>query len=167
MTETLHHRGPEEDGYLIDGGVGLGMRRLRILDLEGGTHGLIFSSGMGALTTLLLHFSSGDHLLASEDLYGGTYRVLDQIFANVAQGIRAHVDYDTFAILLLDELGQQLEFRFAVGFPDDVVRSWRFGLGPLWGKDKSRQHDCGEMQTVIHDPRLRMIGEIVQQHIRC
>jgi cystathionine gamma-synthase len=36
---------------------------------------------MGALTTLLLHFSSGDHLLASEDLYGGTYRVLEQVFA--------------------------------------------------------------------------------------
>ncbi len=36
---------------------------------------------MAALTTLFLHFSSGDHLVVSEDLYGGTYRVLDQIFA--------------------------------------------------------------------------------------
>lgn len=52
-----------------------------LADLEGGTHGLAFSSGMGALTTLLLHFSSGDHLLASEDLYGGTYRLLEQVFA--------------------------------------------------------------------------------------
>jgi cystathionine gamma-synthase len=52
-----------------------------LAELEGGARGLVFSSGMGALTTLLLHFSSGDHLLASEDLYGGTYRVLEQVFA--------------------------------------------------------------------------------------
>lgn len=50
-------------------------------ELETGARGLAFSSGMAALTTLFLHFSSGDHLLVSEDLYGGTYRVLDQIFA--------------------------------------------------------------------------------------
>jgi cystathionine gamma-synthase/cystathionine beta-lyase len=48
--------------------------------LEGGARGLVFSSGMAALTTFFLHFSHGDHLVVSEDLYGGTYRVLDQIF---------------------------------------------------------------------------------------
>jgi len=52
-----------------------------LAELEGGAQGLVFSSGMAALTTLLLYFSSGDHLLASEDLYGGTYRVLEQVFA--------------------------------------------------------------------------------------
>lgn len=51
-----------------------------LADLEGGERGLAFSSGMAALTTLFLHFSSGDHLVVSQDLYGGTYRVLDQVF---------------------------------------------------------------------------------------
>lgn len=51
-----------------------------LADLEGGARGLVFSSGMAALTTLFLHFSAGDHLIVSEDLYGGTYRVLDQVF---------------------------------------------------------------------------------------
>lgn len=51
-----------------------------LADLEGGARGLAFSSGMAALTTLFLHFSAGDHLIVSEDLYGGTYRVLDQVF---------------------------------------------------------------------------------------
>lgn len=51
--------------------------------LEGGARGLAFSSGMAALTTLFLHFSAGDHLVVSEDLYGGTYRVLAQIFAKL------------------------------------------------------------------------------------
>jgi cystathionine gamma-synthase len=53
-----------------------------LAELEGGSRGLVFSSGMAALTTFFLHFSQGDHLIVSEDLYGGTYRVLDQIFAN-------------------------------------------------------------------------------------
>lgn len=53
-----------------------------LAELEGGARGLAFSSGMAALTTFFLHFSQGDHLVVSEDLYGGTYRVLDQIFAN-------------------------------------------------------------------------------------
>ena len=52
-----------------------------LAELEGGVRGLAFSSGMAALTTLLLHFSSGDHLLVSEDLYGGTYRLLEHVFA--------------------------------------------------------------------------------------
>ncbi len=53
-----------------------------LANLEGGARALAFSSGMAALTTFFLHFSQGDHLVVSEDLYGGTYRVLDQIFAN-------------------------------------------------------------------------------------
>lgn len=52
-----------------------------LAQLEGGARGLAFASGMAALTTLLLHFSTGDHLIVSQDLYGGTYRILDQVFA--------------------------------------------------------------------------------------
>ncbi|HBT83098.1 MAG TPA: methionine biosynthesis PLP-dependent protein [Desulfuromonas sp.] len=51
--------------------------------LEGGSRGLAFASGMAALTTLFLHFASGDHIILSEDLYGGTYRLADQIFAKL------------------------------------------------------------------------------------
>ncbi len=36
MCEVIHHRGPDGDGYFVDGAVGLGHRRLRIIDLEGG-----------------------------------------------------------------------------------------------------------------------------------
>jgi cystathionine gamma-synthase/cystathionine beta-lyase len=58
-----------------------------LAELEGGSRGLAFSSGMAALTTLFLHFSAGDHLVVSEDLYGGTYRVLDQIFAKLGLSV--------------------------------------------------------------------------------
>ena len=62
-----------------------------LAELEGGSRGLAFSSGMAALTTLFLHFSAGDHLVVSEDLYGGTYRVLDQIFGKFALSV-SYVD---------------------------------------------------------------------------
>jgi cystathionine gamma-lyase len=45
--------------------------------LEGGAHGLAFSSGMGALATLLDDFPSGSRIVASHDLYGGSWRLLD------------------------------------------------------------------------------------------
>ncbi|WP_305043557.1 trans-sulfuration enzyme family protein [Geoalkalibacter sp.] len=51
-----------------------------LADLEGGARACVFGSGMAALTTLFLHFSAGDHLVVSQDLYGGTYRVLAQVF---------------------------------------------------------------------------------------
>jgi cysteine-S-conjugate beta-lyase len=50
-----------------------------IAELEGGTRGFAFASGMAAVSTVLLLFSSGDHLVASQDLYGGTYRVMAEV----------------------------------------------------------------------------------------
>ncbi len=69
-----------------------------LADLEGGSRGLAFSSGMAALTTFFLHFSQGDHLIVSEDLYGGTYRVLDQIFANFGLTVSYVNTTDTEAV---------------------------------------------------------------------
>ena len=66
--------------------------------LEGGNRALAFSSGMAALTTFFLHFSQGDHLVVSEDLYGGTYRVLDQIFANFGLSVTYVDTTDTVAV---------------------------------------------------------------------
>lgn len=51
-----------------------------IAELETGDRGFAFASGMAAITTVLMMFSSGDHLLVSDDLYGGTYRVLERNF---------------------------------------------------------------------------------------
>lgn len=50
-----------------------------IAELEGGEAGFAFSSGMAAISTVLLGFSSGDHLVVSADVYGGTYRLIDQV----------------------------------------------------------------------------------------
>lgn len=48
--------------------------------LERGDRGFAFSSGLAALTTLFMLFQPGDHLVIVEDCYGGTYRLMKQIF---------------------------------------------------------------------------------------
>ena len=49
--------------------------------LEHGVKGFAFASGMAAITTLVALFKQGDHLIVTEDLYGGTYRLFKQIFS--------------------------------------------------------------------------------------
>lgn len=51
-----------------------------IADLEGGYAGFAFGSGMAATTAVLSLFKSGDKILISNNLYGGTFRVLDKVF---------------------------------------------------------------------------------------
>lgn len=49
--------------------------------LDGGCRGFAYSSGMAAIASLLLLFRSGDHLIVTEDLYGGTCRLFDRVFS--------------------------------------------------------------------------------------
>lgn len=58
-----------------------------IAELEGGVRGFAFASGMAAVHAVLALFEPGDHLIVSNDLYGGTYRILEQMFK--ALGIHA------------------------------------------------------------------------------
>jgi cystathionine beta-lyase/cystathionine gamma-synthase len=50
-----------------------------VADLESGTRGFAFASGMAATATLLDLLEPGDHIVASDDLYGGTYRLLTRV----------------------------------------------------------------------------------------
>jgi cystathionine beta-lyase/cystathionine gamma-synthase len=52
-----------------------------IARLDGGSRGFAYSSGMAAITNLLLLFRSGDHIVVTEDLYGGTCRLFDKVFS--------------------------------------------------------------------------------------
>lgn len=54
---------------------------------------------------------------------------LDQRLERVAEQLRPIVGYDTFAILLLDDMASELRFAYAAGYPEEVVAHWRFGIG--------------------------------------
>lgn len=51
-----------------------------LASLERGKYGLAFASGMAAITTLLLYFQRGDHIVVADDVYGGTYRLFQRVF---------------------------------------------------------------------------------------
>ena len=50
-----------------------------IASLENGDQGFAFASGMAATSTILELLDSGDHIIASDDLYGGTYRLMEDV----------------------------------------------------------------------------------------
>lgn len=50
-------------------------------ELEGGTRGLAFSSGMAAVDNVIRLLSPGDKVVITEDLYGGTYRIFQKVYA--------------------------------------------------------------------------------------
>ncbi|NMC74948.1 MAG: methionine biosynthesis PLP-dependent protein [Geobacteraceae bacterium] len=54
-----------------------------IASLENGTQGVAFASGMAAISTALLLFSAGDHLVVCRDVYSGAYRVLTELFSRL------------------------------------------------------------------------------------
>ncbi|MBR3549216.1 MAG: PLP-dependent transferase [Treponema sp.] len=71
-----------------------------IAELEGGSHGFAFASGMAASTAVISLFKSGDKILISSNVYGGTFRVLDKIFKNF--GISYSIE-DTTNLKTLEE----------------------------------------------------------------
>lgn len=51
-----------------------------IADLENGRYGFAFASGLAAISTVLSIFEQGDEVIISNDVYGGTFRILDKVF---------------------------------------------------------------------------------------
>lgn len=52
-----------------------------VASLEGGRFGFAYASGLAGISNLMRLFSPGDHLIVSHDLYGGTYRLFEEIYA--------------------------------------------------------------------------------------
>ncbi len=70
-----------------------------VADLEGGAQAFAFASGMAALATILELVDSGAHVITGDDLYGGTFRLMDKVRAKSAGLTFSYVDLaDTQAI---------------------------------------------------------------------
>ena len=72
------HRGYE---YARSGNPTRAALEQAMADLEGGVRGLAFASGLAALSTILMLFDAGDHLIIGDDVYGGTFRLQDKVFS--------------------------------------------------------------------------------------
>src|SRR5256885_14013213 len=55
--------------------------QLCLASLEGAEHGVAFSSGLGATTTIMHLVAPGDRIVAVNDVYGGVYRMFSQVYA--------------------------------------------------------------------------------------
>ena len=63
-----------------------------LAELEGGALGLAFSSGLAAISAVIDHLDAGAHILAMDDLYGGTFRLFNRIKARTSNLTISHVD---------------------------------------------------------------------------
>lgn len=74
-----------------------------VADLEEGYAGFAFASGMAATTAVLSIFKSGDKIAISNNVYGGTFRVLDKVFSNFG------IEYSIVNTSDLDEVRNSID----------------------------------------------------------
>jgi asparagine synthase (glutamine-hydrolysing) len=125
MSGTLVHRGPDSDGAVVDGPVGLAARRLSIIDLETGDQPIANEDGTV-------------HVVQNGELYN--YRELRAELERAGHRFRSHGDTEVL-VHLYEELGdrfaERLRGMFAVAIWDArrhrlVLARDRFGIKPLY-----------------------------------
>lgn len=85
QTSTFEQTGIQENPqweYARSGNPTRAALEALISDLEKGYKGFAFASGMAAIAAVLTLFKSGDTILVSNNVYGGTFRILDKVFKN-------------------------------------------------------------------------------------
>src|SRR5690242_10113612 len=150
MCRTLAHRGPDDEGYYIDGPVGLGHRRLSIIDLE-----------------------SGHQPISNEDetvwvvFNGEIYNYVELRRQLIEQGHRFRTSTDTEVIVhLYEEMGEafvtQLRGMFAIALWDRRLQRLllardRVGKKPLYyAYQPGRGISFGsEIKAILEDPVVR------------
>jgi cystathionine beta-lyase/cystathionine gamma-synthase len=78
--------------------------------LEGGAHGLCFASGLAATNTLMQTLSSGDHVVAGDNLYGGSYRMFTKVLERLGLRFTFVPAHDLSAFERAIEPGTRLVF---------------------------------------------------------
>lgn len=87
--------------------------------LEGGLKALAFSSGLAAITCILGLFSSGEKVVVSEDLYGGTYRLFNNVFAR-QYGVE-FIYVDTTDLVAVERAAEEGAAAFFIETPSNPM----------------------------------------------
>ncbi|MDQ3739745.1 MAG: asparagine synthase (glutamine-hydrolyzing) [Actinomycetota bacterium] len=146
MNATLFHRGPDSEGVLVDGPVGLAMRRLSIIDLDGG------SQPIGNETGSIQVVQNGE-------IYN--YRELRAELERAGHRFATHSDTEVL-VHLYEEHGlgfaERLRGMFAVAIWDSerrrvVVARDRFGIKPLYWRHAGGQVSfASELKALREQP---------------
>ena len=145
MTRALAHRGPDGDGYLVEGHIGFGHRRLSIIDLAGGDQPIYNEDGRIAVV-----------------FNGEIYNYVELMAELIARGHRFKTESDTEVIVhLYEEFGRRCTnhlrgmFAFAVwdGRDDSVLLARdRLGIKPLFYRlDRDRLLFASELKSIVQD----------------
>ncbi len=106
-----------------------------IASLESGKHGFAFASGMAAINTVIDILDSSDHVIAMDDLYGGTYRLFDKVKTRTSN----------------------LEFSFVdMGNIDNIIAAIKPNTRMLWLETPSN--------PMLKLADLRKIAALAKQH---
>src|SRR5437867_5136428 len=125
MCAAIKHRGPDDEGLFVDSGVGLGMRRLSIIDLSGGQQPIFNEDGSKVI-------------VFNGEIYN--YRDLRQRLLARGHVLRTHSDTET-VLHLYEDLGpdcaRELRGMFAFAIWDAtqgtlLLARDRFGIKPLY-----------------------------------
>jgi asparagine synthase (glutamine-hydrolysing) len=148
MADTISHRGPDDDGYFVSGPVGLGFRRLSIIDLSGGHQPLSNEDG-------------SVHIIFNGEIYN--YEELRQYLLGRGHIFRTKSDTETI-VHLYEELGEacveKLRGMFAFAIWDNRNRSLfltrdRVGIKPLYYSQTSHSVTfASEIKAILADPEV-------------
>src|SRR2546427_10962463 len=82
LTSTYSRKGQDEYAYARGSNPTRDALQKSLAGLEGAKYGLSFSSGMGAITSSMTLLKKGDHVVVTDDCYGGVYRIFTRIMNN-------------------------------------------------------------------------------------
>ena len=146
MNETLVHRGPDSDGIAVDGPVGLAVRRLSIIDLEGGE--MPIANEDGTVT-----------VVQNGEIYN--YRELRERLERSGHRFSTHSDTEVL-VHLYEEHGpgfvEQLRGMFAIALWDSRARRLlvardRFGIKPLYYREAGGTLSfASELKALLRQP---------------
>ena len=152
MNEALVHRGPDSDGMLLDGPVGLAMRRLSIIDLEGGDQPIANEDGTV-------------HVVQNGEIYN--YRELMAGLLERGHSFSTHSDTEVL-VHLYEERGprfvEELRGMFGIAIWDSprrrlVLARDRFGIKPLYyARAGGVLSFASELKALMRQPELS--GEV-------
>jgi asparagine synthase (glutamine-hydrolysing) len=148
MADTIYHRGPDDEGYYVSGPIGLGFRRLAIIDLQSGHQPLSNEDG-----TIWIVFNG--------EIYN--YKELRAFLLSKGHVFKTKTDTEVI-VHLYEELGpeclQKLRGMFAFAIWDDNAKSLflardRVGIKPLYYSVTDTSLVFGsEIKAILADPSI-------------
>src|SRR6266403_332277 len=149
MADTIAHRGPDDDGYFVSGPIGLGFRRLSIIDLGGGHQPL--SNEDGSI-----------HIIFNGEIYN--YQELRRYLIGHGHIFKTQTDTETI-VHLYEQLGEacveKLRGMFAFAIWDDRSESLflardRVGIKPLYySQSRNSVVFASEIKAILADPEMK------------